>query len=868
VRPRQGRQRCGGVAVQRWDAYPSRGPTPTTPLSDLTETLRDALADRYVVERELGRGGMATVFLAQDLKHRRRVAIKVLHADIAAAIGPDRFLREIEIAAQLQHPHILPLYDSGEAAGYLYYVMPFVEGESLRDRLDREKQLPQEDVLKITNEVASALGYAHSHDIVHRDIKPENIMLSGGSAVVADFGIARAASAVDQQQLTQTGTVIGTPLYMSPEQGTGSDIDGRSDQYSLACVVYEMLVGEPPFTGPNVQSIIARHSMATVSPPSIVRASIPETMERALLRALDKVPADRFPTVIMFAEALARPSGITAAVQRQTGTMARPAGGVPLWRRRLWWAVPVVMLLAVGAWGAARLLRGRAAVPGAVGGVDPTNIAVRYFDDLSRDSSLGYLADGLTEGLIDRLSGVSALHVISKSGVAAFRGSGVTPDSLARALAVGSVIQGSVEPAGHDSVRVSVRLTDGFTGADIVRQTFQESTRDPLKLRDELATKVADFLRQRLGQEVRLRELRAGTSNPNAWLLAEQAEKMRKDAEAALTVDGDSADRKFHTADSLLAAAEAADPRWVEPIVQRGQIALRRSRLMGSYAEAEPDITRGLDFANQALQLESGNPPALELRGTLRYWKWLLHGEPDPRRAATLLSDAEGDLREAVKRDPSLVAAWSALSHLDYQKSDVIQAKLDATSAYSADAYYAGARDVLWRLFTSSYDLGQFPDAKNWCQEGERRFPKYDRFTQCQIWMLSVPTVVNPDVAEAWRLLGRLEALTPKEQWPFSKLDAQIAVAAVLARAGRVDSARHVLDRSQGNGDVDPTGDLLYSEAFVRTILKDKDRAFELLKRYIAGNEERRAALAKDYQWWFQDLRSDPRYQQLIGSTR
>jgi eukaryotic-like serine/threonine-protein kinase len=207
-------------------------------LSELFDRLRDALAEQYALERELGRGGMATVFLAGDLKHGRKVAIKVLHPEIAAAIGPERFQREIEIAARLQHPHILPLYDSGAAGEYLYYVMPFVEGESLRDRLNREKQLTQEDILKITSEVASALGYAHSRDIVHRDIKPENIMLSGGTAVVADFGIARAASAAEQQQLTQTGTVIGTPAYMSPEQGTGDpNIDGRSDQYSLACVV-------------------------------------------------------------------------------------------------------------------------------------------------------------------------------------------------------------------------------------------------------------------------------------------------------------------------------------------------------------------------------------------------------------------------------------------------------------------------------------------------------------------------------------------------------------------------------------------------------------------------------------------------------
>src|SRR2546427_617634 len=296
-------------------------------MPDLLAVLRDALADRYAVERELGRGGMATVFLAEDLKHRRPVAIKVLHPELAAAVGADRFLREIEIAARLQHPHILPLYDSGTAAGFLYYVMPYVEGESLRDRLEREKQLSLEDTLRIGGEVAGALAYAHSHGVVHRDIKPENVMLSGSTAVVADFGIARAVTAAgDARQLTQTGTVIGTPAYMSPEQATGSaEIDGRSDQYSLACVVYEMLVGEPPFTGPTPQAVMARHSLDAVSPPSIVRATIPDATEDAILRALSKVPADRFATAALYAEALQQPSAITGPMRR--GTRPVPAPG-------------------------------------------------------------------------------------------------------------------------------------------------------------------------------------------------------------------------------------------------------------------------------------------------------------------------------------------------------------------------------------------------------------------------------------------------------------------------------------------------------------------------------------------------------------
>ncbi|HEX4562234.1 MAG TPA: serine/threonine-protein kinase, partial [Gemmatimonadales bacterium] len=302
-------------------------------MSDLLETLNDALKDKYVLQRELGRGGMATVYYAEDVKHGRGVAIKVLHPDVAASMGQDRFLREIEIAAKLQHPHILPLYDSGAAGNYFYYVMPFVEGESLRDRLNRERQLSQEDVLKITAQVASALGYAHSRGVVHRDIKPENIMLSGDTAIVADFGIARTEGA--GHSLTQTGTIIGTPTYMSPEQGTGNpDIDGRTDQYSLACVVYEMLVGAPPFTGPTVQAVIARHSMDLVSPPSIVRESIPDTMETALLRALAKTPADRFPTVILFSEALGRPSNITASQRRRTmgGMSVAPGSRALPWK--------------------------------------------------------------------------------------------------------------------------------------------------------------------------------------------------------------------------------------------------------------------------------------------------------------------------------------------------------------------------------------------------------------------------------------------------------------------------------------------------------------------------------------------------------
>src|SRR5437870_5900745 len=278
---------------------------PSPRLIDPLARVQAALAGRYTIERELGRGGMATVYLAQDRKHHRQVAIKVLKPELAAALGPERFLREIDTAARLTHPHILPLHDSGEAEGFLFYVMPYVEGESLRDRLSREKQLPLGDAVQIAREVADALSYAHSRDVVHRDIKPENILFESGHAVVSDFGIARAITQAAGARLTETGIPVGTPAYMSPEQASGGGpIDGRSDVYSLACVLYEMLVGEPPYTGPTAQVVIAKRFTDPVPSVRRLRETVPPAVDAATTRALAKAPADRFATAAQFAEAL------------------------------------------------------------------------------------------------------------------------------------------------------------------------------------------------------------------------------------------------------------------------------------------------------------------------------------------------------------------------------------------------------------------------------------------------------------------------------------------------------------------------------------------------------------------------------------
>lgn len=295
-------------------------------MTDPLTELQAAFTDRYAIERELGRGGMATVYLGQDLKHRRPVAIKVLSPELAATLGRERFLREIETAARLTHPHILPLHDSGEADGFLYYVMPYVEGESLRDRLNREGQLPIADAVAITCQVANALSYAHSRDVVHRDVKPENILLSNGEAVVADFGIAGAIDAAGGGKLTRTGLVLGTPAYMSPEQGAGERaLDGRSDVYSLGCVLYEMLAGEPPFTGPTGQAIIAKRFTDPVPSARRLRETVPLPMDQAIAQALARAPADRFTTTQQFAEAV-RASAEVRLAAVAASTVATAAG--------------------------------------------------------------------------------------------------------------------------------------------------------------------------------------------------------------------------------------------------------------------------------------------------------------------------------------------------------------------------------------------------------------------------------------------------------------------------------------------------------------------------------------------------------------
>jgi len=836
----------------------------------ILEELRDALLEQYAVESEVGRGGMATVFLAEDLKHGRRVAIKVLSPELSSSMDSDRFKREIQIAARLSHPHILPVFDSGVANGLLYYVMPFVEGESLRGRLKRETQLAIEDAITITCEVADALSYAHSFGVVHRDIKPENILLHGGHAVVADFGIARVIQDAGGEKLTQTGMSVGTAAYMSPEQFSGEHVDGRSDMYSLACVLYEMLVGEVPFTGPNAIAIMARHTMELPPSIQIVRQTVPDELESAIMHALEKVPADRFATVAQFKDALLG-QGATSTYTRRTRAYtkqheaATKAYVVRRRRRTLAYGAAALVFVAAGSL-AARYYLSRPPKPR--GDIDFHRIAVRYLDNESNDTGLVHVADGLTESLIGQLSHVDGLNVISASGVRPYRATEVSDDSVGRALKAGMLVHGGIDERGNQ-FRVSINLEDGQSGASMHRASFNVAKGDFLKARDSLVRVVADLLRKRLGDEIRLREQQSSTSSVDAWTLLQRALKVTKDAEDQ-TAGGhpDVAQRQLSDADSLATLAAQTDPKWPDPLVTRAQVAYRKARLTKDQTATTELVQQGVARADQALALDSLDADALEMRGTLEFFRITRGYVPDKNEAGRILAGAEKDLRAATTIEPRQATAWYTLSVLQYySKQDVPESYLDAQKAYEADAYLRAAPEIVFRLYVTSYDLEQFPNAMRWCDEGQVRFPKDARFQLCQL-QLMISKAVDPNPAEAWRVSRRYTALTPQQDTALQRRLGEIFVAIVLGRAGLRDSADRVLLRARAGSDIDPRGEVMGYEALARTFLGENEQAISLLERYLTAHPEHRAGFAKVNAWWWRDLQKDPRFRIVAGMGR
>jgi len=484
-------------------------------LSPIREQLESALTGRYTIERELGRGGMATVYLAKDLRHERPVALKVLHPELAATLGPERFEREIKLAARLQHPHICGVLDSGELRSHrtdgptqLWFTMPFIEGESLRQRIDRVHQIPAEDAVRLTLEAADALEYAHQHGVIHRDIKPENILLTENHALVADFGVAKAlhgagaqtTTAPGSNSITGTGVAIGTPAYMSPEQASGSrELDARTDIYSLASVLYEMLAGEPPFTGPTVQAIIAKRLATDPTPLSVLRPDLPPRLAKVLNKAMHRTPAERHQSAAAFARDLEQ------AMRPVSGAMPAAAQpGVAPWYRRA--AAIFVLGLVVGLGVLFAWRHSHGDEQPVAGG--PKRLAVLPFDNQGARED-DYFADGITDEIRGKLATLPGLQVTASRSAATYKGTSKTMQQIASELGVNYLLVGKIrweKSGGQSRVRVSPELIDVAKGATQWQQAFDASLTDVFQVQGDIAGKVAAALNVALseGQQAQL----------------------------------------------------------------------------------------------------------------------------------------------------------------------------------------------------------------------------------------------------------------------------------------------------------------------------------------------------------------------------
>jgi serine/threonine-protein kinase len=636
-----------------------------TDAARLSSALEAALAGRYRIEQKLGEGGMSVVFLARDLRHERAVAVKMLRPELSAALGAERFLREIRIVAGLQHPHILPLHDSGDAGGSLYYVMPFVEGESLRQRLDRERTVAPREAVRIAREVASALDYAHGHGVVHRDIKPENILLSGPHAIVADFGIARAVDVASGATATATGIVVGTPAYMSPEQAAGETIDGRSDQYSLACVVYEMLSGAAPFAGTTPRELMARHAIERVPPLQSVKPELPATMSTALARGLEKSPADRYPSAGALAESLesAVPSGLTTPVQLPA--IRRRAPRLPL--------LGVIGLMVAVALGVSLWSLQRGAVPPAAPVAAPgtaTAIAVLPFA-VSGTDTLG-LSEGLVGLLSTKLDGAGDLRAVDTrallSHLAQGRRTRLGPDqgaAVARHFGAGLYVLGDVvQIAGR--LQLSAAMYAPGRREAVATAESEGDLGSLFKLVDEL---TAQLLAGWSGRESRVSGIAAVTTASLPALKAYlEGEGALRDARFDEAVDGF---QRAIAADSTFALAWyrlSVAGEWLTRNDIAGPAAERAAQLSGRLPERERRLLEAMrlgrrgafDEARARYQAIIATYPE-DLEAWIQLAELQFHFGPWRARSA---SESKPAWERALALDPGQIAARVHLARI------------------------------------------------------------------------------------------------------------------------------------------------------------------------------------------------------------
>jgi len=503
-------------------------------------------------------------------------------------------------------------------------------------------------------------------------------------------------------------------------------------------------------------------------------------------------------------------------------------------------------------------------------GLPVRTVAVLYFRDQSRGENLTYLADGLTESLIDQLAENPGLNVLTTSASDQFRDSTVPLDIIARALGAGTIVDGTVEGRG-ENLRVNVSLVDGASGAELNREMLERPSEDLFALQEELAREVSVLLRSWLGEEIELRQVRRGTDDVTAWALFQRGERRRNDGESAMREGSrEAVTQAFRSADSLYAEAELADANWAAPLSRRASLAARFAQISArqSPAEAESWLNAGKQYADRALLLDPRNADAYFARGTLEYFRWRMGLIADPSEAAQTFQKAKDDLEEATGLDSRMADAWNLLSVVYSEEPDMVGANLAARRALEADEFYRAASEVILRLYATSYDLENMRDADRYCEQGRGRYPRNPSFRECQLWLLAAPypQAPQPDPDAAWAALEDYVALVPEQFREFERLKGTILVGGALARAELRDSAEAVLSRSRSTPAVDPEMELLGLEAMVRLHnLGERDQALSLLRTYLTTNPEHRQGWQWTSHWWWRPLQNDPQFRALVG---
>jgi serine/threonine-protein kinase len=849
---------------------------------DDLERLTSALATHYRFERQLGEGAFASVFIARDLRHERSVAVKVLNSDPDSELNEQRFLQEIRFLASLQHPNIIPVHDSGHIDNFLYYVMPYVRGETVRERIRRERVLPIADAVDISIEISDALGYAHGQGVIHRDIKPENILLSGSHAMLADFGIARVINASRGRHLTATGIGSpGTPAYMSPEQLLGeTHVDGRTDIYSLGCVLFEMLTGSPPFEGPDAA---AKRFIEPAPSARASRREISSELDHVVATALSVTPRNRFQAAADMCDALVTARRELRGSRRGRELIGRNSKSshlrlaIATAQYSRWfgqWSTKKVVLAAGVGLIAISLVGAQAAglfthSKGATAAIDSRRIAVIDFEDQSEGHHLGHVATGLAISLAHELNGVNGLQIVSRNSLRSFREKPL--DTLVEALRIGTLVEGTLQRSG-DRLRVTIALIDAPSKTQLTSAAVERPMGELFLLEDDVAHEAASLLRRRLGVQVRLRELSTGTTSARARELVFRADKLRDDvsresysSDAAVALAAISA---LRASDSLLSAAEQADRRWLVPIINRGLVALDLAKRQGGVEQAEA-FQRAIDQADRALERDSISADALEIRGTALYWqaaKLDLHDAEFRRR----LARSEGDLRRALSVDASLASAWGALALVRVAQGQVAAATTAAETALKMDTYLKDAPIILYTIYAATLMNDDIRSAYKWCIRGSRDYPQEHGFIDCRLTLLAEDETRQPDVETAIRLVAKGDSVDPPSRAaavgrPYTPINRRMMLAIVLARAGARDSSRAVARAAEiaARGSSELALYLKYDKAYLHLVLGERTEAIRLLSEYLAARPTLRGLVSKHPRW--RSLRNEAAFQRLVA---